>query len=55
MKIFIKSIDHDIWDAIVNGPCVPKTVVDNKIVEKPWSEWNDVESKKAYSNFCLKY
>ena len=24
MKIFVESIDRGIWDAIVNGPFVPK-------------------------------
>jgi len=43
--MFIESIDWDIWDAIVNNRYVPKIVVDNKTIEKPWSKWN--ESKKA--------
>jgi len=30
MKIFIESIDQGIWDAIVNGPYIPKCVVENK-------------------------
>jgi len=45
IKMFIESIDWDIWDAIVNNRYVPKIVVDNKTIEKPWSKWN--ESKKA--------
>jgi len=31
----------------VNGPYMPKNVIDGKIVDKPWSEWSDSESKKA--------
>ena len=47
MKIFIESLDRGIWDAIVNDPYVPKTVVDGVTINKPWSEWSDYESKKA--------
>jgi len=47
MKIFIESLDRGVWDAIVNGPFVSKIVIDGVIVDKPWSEWNEYESKKA--------
>jgi len=46
MKIFIESLDRGIWDAIVNGPYVPKTVVDGVTVDKPWSEWSAEESRR---------
>jgi len=29
MRIFMESIDRSVWDAIVNGPFVPKFAVDN--------------------------
>jgi len=47
MKIFFESLDCGVWDAIVNGPYVPKTVIDGQTVDKPWFEWSDSESKKA--------
>jgi len=47
MQIFIESIDKGIWDAIVNGPYTPKCVAENKQVDKPWSEWNDEERRRA--------
>jgi len=47
MKIFIESLDRGIWDAIVNGPFIPKTVVDEVTIDKPCSEWSDYESMKA--------
>jgi len=47
MKIFIESLDRGIWDAIVNDPYVPKTVIDGTTVDKPWSEWSAEESKRA--------
>jgi len=47
MQIFIESIEKGIWDAIVNGPYTPKCVVENKQVDKPWSEWSDDERRRA--------
>jgi len=47
MKIFIESLDRGVGDAIVNGPSVPKTLIDGQIVDRPWSEWSDSENKKA--------
>ena len=47
MKIFVKSIDRGIWDAIVNDPFVPKIEKDDVFIEKSWSEWTEFESKRA--------
>ena len=47
MQIFIVSIDKGIWDTIVNGPYTRKCVVENKQVEKPWSEWTDEERRRV--------
>ena len=47
MKIFVESLDKGIWDAIENGPFVPKFEKDGSSIEKPWSQWTDSESKKA--------
>jgi len=47
MKIFMESLDKGIWDAIESGPFVPKFEKDGSVIEKPWSQWTDAESKKA--------
>ena len=47
MKFFVESLDKGIWDAIENGPFVPKFEKDGSSIEKPWSQWTDSESKKA--------
>jgi len=47
MKIFIESLDRGICDAIVNGPYVPKIVIDGTAVDKPWSKWSAEESRRA--------
>ena len=48
MKIFVESIDIGIWDAIENGLFVPMLENDKMIFEKPWSQWTEHKSKKAY-------
>ncbi|KAK7378428.1 hypothetical protein VNO80_03869 [Phaseolus coccineus] len=47
IKIFMESLDKGIWDAIENGPFIPKFEKDGSVIEKPWSQWTDAESKKA--------
>jgi len=54
MKIFIESLDRVVWDAIVNGPFMPKTVIDGVTADKPWSEWNEYESRKAQFDYMAK-
>jgi len=38
MKIFMESLDKGIWDAIENGPFIPKFEKDRSSIEKPWSQ-----------------
>jgi len=47
MKIFVESLDKGIWDAIENGTFIPKLEKDGVFIEKPWSQWTDVENKRA--------
>jgi len=47
IKVFVESIDRGIWDAIVNGPFVPKIEKDDVFIEKPWSQWTEFKSKRA--------
>jgi len=47
MKIFIESLDRGIWDAILNDPYVPKTIIDGTAIDKLWSEWSAEESRRA--------
>jgi len=37
MKIFVESIDQGIWDAIENGPFIPKIEKGGSFTKKPWS------------------
>jgi len=54
MKILIETLYRGVWDGIVNGPYLPKTVIDGKIVDKTWSEWSDSENKKAQFDCIVK-
>jgi len=47
MRIFIESINRDIWNAIVNGPFIPMTIGGGATVEKSFDELIDVEKKES--------
>ena len=49
MKIFIQSIDLDIWDAVENGAYVPTHVINGLVHEKPRSAWTDDKRKLQYN------
>jgi len=38
MKIFVESIDQGIWDAIENGPFIPKIKNGGSFTKKHWSQ-----------------
>jgi len=54
MQIFIESIDKEIWDAIINRPYTPKSLVENKQVDKSWTKWTDEERRKVQYEFNAK-
>jgi len=39
MRIFLEFVDREVWDVIVNGPYIPKVVVDGKELEKDFNSW----------------
>ena len=38
MRIYIQSVDYELWRIIVSGPRTPTTKVENADVSKPESE-----------------
>jgi len=44
MKIFVESLDRRIWNAVENGPFIPKFKKDDIFIEKPWSQWTEAEN-----------
>jgi len=38
MKIFMESIDMEIWYAVVNEPFIPMHVVKDETEKKAWSD-----------------
>ena len=51
-EIFIESIDRGIWNAIVNGPYIPVSVVNGASVAKPFDELTEIENKRV--QLCCK-
>ncbi|KAK7275147.1 hypothetical protein RIF29_16256 [Crotalaria pallida] len=47
MKIFIEAIDIDVWNAIENGPYIPRRKINDEVVEIPRASWNDDDKKKV--------
>jgi len=45
MKLFIWVLNLGILDVIVNGPYIPKIVVNGEIVEKHLSDWTMLRVK----------
>ena len=39
MRIYVQFIDYDLWMTIMNGPHIPKKLVEGKMIEKPYDEW----------------
>ena len=54
MKIFMESLDKGIWVAIENGHFILKFEKDGSVIETPWSQWTDAESKKAKFDCIVK-
>jgi len=44
---FIESIDRGIWNAIVNGPYIPFSIVNGISIVKPYDELTKVENKRV--------
>jgi len=47
MKIFIESIDHGIWNAIVNGSYIPMSIVNGVSIVKSYDELSKAENKRV--------
>ena len=47
MRVFLKSIDECVWQAVVNGWKPPMVITDEKTIPKDISEWD----KTDYENY----
>ncbi|RHN73363.1 putative ribonuclease H-like domain, ankyrin repeat-containing domain-containing protein [Medicago truncatula] len=45
IKIFIQSVDFDLWLVIKNGPKIPKKIIHGEELEKSEDEFNDEDKK----------
>jgi len=56
MKILIESIDRGIWNAIVNGPYIPMSIVNGLSIVKSYDELSEAENKRVqYDCVAKKY
>jgi len=47
MSVHIKSVDTDVWDAVVNGRFQPQVVANGVAQDKPKADWSDDDKKKV--------
>ena len=47
MRIFLEAVDRWALDFVVNGPYIPKVVVDGKKEEKNYNSWTLEENRRA--------
>ena len=47
MQVFLEFVDKGVWDAVVNGPYIPKVIVHGKEVQKDLNSWIPEENKCA--------
>ena len=51
IRIFIQSIDYNLWKIVVSGPKIPtKTSADGVVTPKEEAEWNEDDKKKIELN-----
>ncbi|RYR71082.1 uncharacterized protein [Arachis hypogaea] len=51
MKIFVQSIDYNLWKIIMNGPQIPTKIgVDGVVTPKTEAEWSEDDKKKVELN-----
>jgi len=47
MKIFIESVDKEVWHVVVNGYFIPFYMVECMQVQKELSTWSIKENKRV--------
>ena len=50
MKIFIQTSDYNLWNTIVNGPHIPIHTLNNLVILKPESDWDENDRRMAQLN-----
>ena len=50
MKIFIQASDYKIWGIIVSGPHTPIKFINNVLISKAESEWDENDERMAQLN-----
>lgn len=53
-RFFIQSINHELWETMINGLFIPNHQVNGKLVDKPNSFWTKEENRKSVIDFKTK-
>ena len=50
MTAFLRSLDHDVWQTVVNGYNSPTVEVEGKTVLKPVADWTQGDKNQTHWN-----
>ena len=50
MRIYIQSVDYDLWSIIIKDPKIPSKKVEEENIPNIESEWNEDDLKMLQSN-----
>ena len=50
MTAFLRAIDDQVWDIVVEGYADPTIEVEGKIINKPKTQWIDPEKTRSNCN-----
>ena len=48
MKVYLQSVDYQLWLNVSNGPCIPIKIVNNIEVPKLEEEFDEHDMKKMF-------
>lgn len=50
MRIYLQSVDYDLWDIVENGPYMPIKIVEKESMPKPRNEWDEHDKRLMSMN-----
>ena len=50
MKIYLLSVDYNLWEIVSKGPIIPTKKVENEVVPKSENDFNEDDKKKMSFN-----
>lgn len=53
-RLFLQSVNHELWETIINNQFIPTHKVNDEAVDKPNSLWKNKENRKFEIDFKTK-